>query len=35
MLDTSKTEHLQKGMLDYRKLKDMNHESYAEGTVIR
>jgi len=35
MLDTSKSEELSSGKLVYRKLKDLNDESHAEGAVIR
>ena len=35
MLDIGKKISLSKGFLEYRKLKDINEETHAEGTVIR
>ena len=35
MLATGKQESLKKGLLDFRKLKDINFETHNEGAVIR
>ena len=35
MLATGKRESLKKGLLDFRKLKDVNFETHNEGAVIR
>jgi hypothetical protein len=35
MLVTGKQESLKKGLLDFRKLKDVNFETHNEGAVIR
>jgi U3 small nucleolar RNA-associated protein 18 len=35
MLESGKVETLKKGFLEYRKLKDMNHTTHNEGSVIR
>jgi U3 small nucleolar RNA-associated protein 18 len=35
LLDQSSKENLQQGILEFRKLKDLNYESHKEGAVIR
>ena len=35
MLETGKQESLKKGVLEFRKLKDVNFETHNEGAVIR
>jgi hypothetical protein len=35
MLETGKQQSLKKGLLDFRKLKDVNFETHNEGAVIK
>ena len=35
MLDSGKKSSLEKGFLEFRKLKDMNEETHSEGAVVR